>query len=83
MDENRGPATASTASQASAGPFLSDEQDTQTAAGDDPGRSGGGPLAEACSIYEQLADIDPMRTGYYEDAKAGRAHVVLNPERVA
>ncbi len=42
-----------------------------------------GALAEARSIYGQLVDIDPMRRGYYEDARAGKANVVLNPERVA
>ena len=32
---------------------------------------------EAGRLYEQLAALDPMRAGYYRDAGAGRAHVVL------
>ena len=32
---------------------------------------------EARRLYEQLAALDPMRAGYYRDAAAGRAHVVL------
>lgn len=32
---------------------------------------------EAGRLYEQLAALDPMRAGYYRDAAAGRAHVVL------
>jgi hypothetical protein len=32
---------------------------------------------QAGRLYEQLAALDPMRAGYYRDAAAGRAHVVL------
>ena len=32
---------------------------------------------EVRQLYEQLAGLDPMRAGYYRDAAAGRAHVVL------
>jgi hypothetical protein len=40
--------------------------------------SGDAPAGvEAGRLYEQLAALDPMRAGYYRDAAAGRAHVVL------
>ena len=69
-------------SQPSAGAASAGKSGTAAAAGSQPEGPGSGPLSEARSIYGQLADIDPMRNGYYEDAQAGRAHVVLNPERV-
>ena len=30
-----------------------------------------------CELYERLGALDPMRSGYYADAAAGRARVVL------
>ena len=36
-----------------------------------------GPAAEARSIYRRLADVDPLRRGYYQDAADGKAYVVL------
>ena len=35
--------------------------------------------AGAETAYERLSALDPLRSGYYKDAAAGRAHVVLRP----
>jgi geranylgeranyl transferase type-2 subunit alpha len=37
-------------------------------------------LGEARAAYERLAEIDPMRAGYYRDAAAGRAAVAIGGE---
>ena len=66
---------------AEASSSAAEQRDAGSAAGRQSPSSG--PLAEARSIYGQLADIDPMRRGYYDDARGGKANVVLNPERVA
>ena len=34
-------------------------------------------VAEARTIYSKLAGLDPLRRGYYQDAAAGKAHVVV------
>lgn len=34
-------------------------------------------LQQAHGIYAQLMELDPMRRGFYEDAMAGRAFVVV------
>ena len=34
-------------------------------------------VAEAPMIYSKLADLEPLRRGYYQDAAAGKAHVVV------
>ncbi len=35
--------------------------------------------AEVRGIYAKLAEVDPMRAGYYQDAVEGRASVVMAP----
>jgi hypothetical protein len=35
--------------------------------------------AQVAEGYARLKELDPMRRGYYEDAEAGRAHVVARP----
>ena len=78
-----GAAAAPDPSQSIGGSDLPGQPGTAPAANEQQEASCSGPMSEARSIYRQLADLDPMRRGYYEDAEAGRAHVVLNPERVA
>lgn len=41
------------------------------------GAGDSGPAAEARSIYRRLAEVDPLRKGYYQDAADGKAYVVL------
>jgi len=41
------------------------------------GRSGGAAASTEANAYEQLRQLDPLRSGYYADAAAGLAHVVL------
>ncbi len=62
-----------------------DDSQQSAAAADSPA-SGGSPAAPDASqeeaataeeIYERLKALDPMRSGYYRDAAAGRARVVL------
>ena len=36
-----------------------------------------GLLSEAHQIYKRLAEIDPMRRGYYSDALSGSARVTI------
>lgn len=44
----------------------------------DPARGGSADLqAEVQAAYQRLAQIDPMRAGYYADAAAGKAFVVV------
>ena len=37
------------------------------------------PAAEVAEGYRRLAELDPLRAGYYRDAAEGRAHVVARP----
>lgn len=41
------------------------------------GESAEALLARAKEMYLRLADLDPMRRGYYRDAAEGRAFVVV------
>lgn len=42
-----------------------------------------GLAAEVAAGYARLIELDPLRRGYYEDALAGRAHVVARPQAAA
>ena len=43
-----------------------------------PASSAAGSAASLEAVaYRQLSQLDPLRAGYYADASAGRAHVVL------
>lgn len=65
------------AGQADAPELESHSAAEQRQATEEGGGGGSGPAAEARSIYRRLAEVDPMRKGYYEDAAAGKAYVVL------
>jgi geranylgeranyl transferase type-2 subunit alpha len=41
------------------------------------GESAEGLLGQAKALYSRLAELDPLRAGYYRDAAEGRAFVVV------
>ena len=43
------------------------------------GEQEGELAAEVRNLYARLAEVDPMRAGYYRDAVEGRASVVMTP----
>lgn len=57
------------------------QQQVQDQAG---GSGGSGDLAaEVAEGYARLIQLDALRSGYYQDARDGRAHVVAKPSAVA
>lgn len=41
------------------------------------GETAEGLMRQARAMYQRLADLDPLRRGYYRDAAGGRAFVVV------
>lgn len=50
-------------------------------AASDEGRGSGESKSKLKELYTELIQIDPMRKGYYEDALAGKAAVLVRPGR--
>lgn len=61
------------------------EQQVRSGGGGGGDAAGGGAdlAAEVAGGYAQLIELDPLRKGYYEDARDGRAHVVAKPAAAA
>ncbi|KAL4433395.1 hypothetical protein ABPG77_010248 [Micractinium sp. CCAP 211/92] len=74
----------SSAGAGAAGSGTDSGSGSNSSSGSGAGSGGNADLAtEIAGGYAQLIELDPLRRGYYEDARDGRAHVVAKPTAAA